>query len=58
MQPRPPLRAGSAAGFHAGHQGRLTTTKSAFPCCCGHSKNKPFCDGSHKDAGVMAPGQE
>ena len=27
-------------------------------CRCGHSQNKPFCDGAHKAAGFTAPGLE
>ncbi len=38
-------------------EGNVIKTESAFSLCrCGHSKNKPFCDGAHRDAGFEAPG--
>ena len=35
--------------------GKVLETKTEFSLCrCGHSKEKPFCDGSHRDAGFVA----
>jgi CDGSH-type Zn-finger protein len=35
--------------------GNLIETKTDFSLCrCGHSKEKPMCDGSHREAGFQA----
>lgn len=37
--------------------GNVLETKTDFSLCrCGHSKDKPWCDGSHKEAGFQAAG--
>jgi len=35
----------------SGQYGEKETTETVHFCRCGHSKNKPYCDGSHKAAG-------
>ena len=40
-----------------GADGNVISDKETFSLCrCGHSKDKPFCDGSHREAGFEAPG--
>jgi len=35
--------------------GNVVETKTDFSLCrCGASKEKPFCDGSHRDAGFVS----
>lgn len=34
----------------------LNRVKKAFFCRCGQSRNKPYCDGSHKSSGITLPG--
>jgi CDGSH-type Zn-finger protein len=42
---------------HLGNAFELPTGKETIALCrCGHSKNKPFCDGSHKQVGFQAAG--
>ena len=51
-----PIEARGALEITSGTGHRLHRGTRAFLCRCGQSKNKPFCDGSHKDAGFEAPG--
>ena len=56
VTPRPdgPLLVGEPFTIR-GADGHTVSKPKAGLCRCGHSKNKPFCDGSHRDAGFTAP---
>ncbi|TDR22361.1 glutamate synthase-related protein [Marinicella litoralis] len=47
-----PLRVENLNDF-AGADGEIKTTQTMALCRCGQSKNKPFCDGSHVEAGFI-----
>jgi CDGSH-type Zn-finger protein len=51
----PYLLSGSTEIRNAEGQVVKTVTKTAL-CRCGHSENKPFCDGSHRRVGFTDPG--
>jgi len=39
-------------------EGKVVETKSDFSLCrCGASKDKPFCDGAHREAGFEDSGE-
>jgi len=41
-----------------GADGNAITDKESFSLCrCGHSKDKPFCDGAHGEAGFEDSGE-
>ena len=50
-----PVQVKGAIEITTGTGHRITQTQTAYMCRCGHSKNKPFCDGSHKEAGFKMP---
>ena len=51
-----PIEARGALEITGGTGKRVHRGTRAFLCRCGASKNKPFCDGSHKHIGFEVPG--
>ena len=49
-----PLKIAGNLEICCGSGRTVTRTKQTFLCRCGHSQNKPFCDGSHQAAGFRA----
>ena len=50
-----PLRVSGPLEIVSGTGRTISRTTETFLCRCGQSKNKPFCDGSHKAGGFTAP---
>jgi CDGSH-type Zn-finger protein len=54
VKPNGSIRVTGTVDF-VGADGNVTETKTDFSLCrCGYSKEKPFCDGSHKTSGFEA----
>ncbi|WP_298569286.1 CDGSH iron-sulfur domain-containing protein [uncultured Aliiroseovarius sp.] len=51
--PDGPLKVEGNLEICTGTGKRIAKTSKAFLCRCGASKNKPFCDGSHKEIGFQ-----
>lgn len=51
-----PLMVRGATGLVAPDGAELEVKPAMALCRCGQSATKPFCDGSHKDAGFAGPG--
>lgn len=56
LQPQPngPLKVVGNLEIVSGTGRTVNRTRQVFFCRCGQSKNKPYCDGSHKAAGFVA----
>lgn len=54
VKPNGSIRVSGTVEFVDG-DGNVIETKTDFSLCrCGHSKEKPMCDGSHREAGFQA----
>ena len=51
-----PLKVAGNLEVVSGTGRTLNRVEEAFFCRCGHSKDKPYCDGSHRKAGFEADG--
>ncbi|MFN7286197.1 MAG: CDGSH iron-sulfur domain-containing protein [bacterium] len=54
-QPNGSLKVTGSLEIITGTGHTINRVERAFLCRCGQSKNKPYCDGSHKAAGFVAP---
>lgn len=50
-----PLEVAGKVEILAADGTQVKETAKCYLCRCGHSENKPFCDGSHKREGFTAP---
>ena len=50
-----PLEVSGEVKILASDGSLVKQTSKSFLCRCGHSENKPFCDGAHKKQGFTAP---
>ena len=53
-----PLKVSGNLEIVSGTGHTLNRVTETWLCRCGHSKNKPYCDGSHRKAGFEADGAE
>lgn len=53
-QPNGPLKVVGNLEIVSGTGHTINKVTQTFLCRCGHSQNKPYCDGSHKAAGFVA----
>lgn len=54
-QPNGPLMVTGRLEIDSGTGHNVARVEKTWLCRCGQSKNKPYCDGSHKAAGFEAP---
>lgn len=54
-QPNGPLMVTGRLEIDSGTGRNVARVEKTWLCRCGHSQNKPYCDGSHKAAGFVAP---
>jgi CDGSH-type Zn-finger protein/uncharacterized Fe-S cluster protein YjdI len=53
-QPNGPLKLSGPVEIVSGTGRTVDRTTEAWLCRCGHSKNKPYCDGTHRKIGFQA----